>query len=253
MLMSSLSIGLIVFACLFGSCLLGMVLRRILPEGHLSAESKDVVKVGTGLIGTMAALVLGLMVGSAKSSYDAQKQNLVNMSVKLVLLDRALAHYGPDAKLPRETIQAAATRMLAQIWPEDRSQSALLDPTAAKGEAMYDQIQALTPKSDAQKTLQGQALNFAVDLGQVRWLIYQQSGSAVSTPFVIVLVFWLSVIFASFGLLAPANPTTIVTLLLCAVSVAGAMFLILELDRPFDGMIQLSSAPLRNAVAQLGR
>jgi hypothetical protein len=251
--MSSLVVSSIIFACVFGSALLGMVFRRLLPEHHLSAESKDVVKLGTGLIGTMAALVLGLMVGSAKSAYDGQKNNLVQMSVKLVLLDRALAHYGPDAKLPRDTLKTAVGRMLAQIWPDDRSQAAVLDPTAAKVEDLYDQIQALTPKTDAQRSLQTSALSVTVDLGHLRWLLFQQSGSAISTPLLVVLVFWLSVIFASFGLMAPGNATTIVTLILCALSVSGALFLILELDRPFDGLIQMSSEPLRNALARLGQ
>jgi Protein of unknown function (DUF4239) len=251
--MNSPAISSIVFACVAGSALLGMLLRRILPEHHLAAESKDVVKLGIGLIGTMAALVLGLMVGSAKSSYDAQKNNLAQLSVKIVLLDRALAHYGPDAKEPRETLRTAVDRILAGIWPDDRSQPAQLNPTAARAEVVYDQIQGLAPKTDAQRTLQGQALAIALDIGQLRWSLFQQSGSAISTPFVVVLVFWLSVIFASFGLMAPANPTTIVTLLLCTLSVSGAIFLILELDRPFDGLIQIPSTPLRNALAQLGQ
>jgi hypothetical protein len=251
--MDSLTTSVAVLACLAGSAGLGMVLRRILPEHHLAAESKDVVKVGTGLIGTMAALVLGLMVGSAKSSYDAQKNNLAQLSVKIILLDRGLAHYGPEAKEPRETLRTAVNRMLGQIWPDDHSQSAELNPTAARSEVMFDQIQALVPKSDAQRTLQGQAIHIAVDIGQLRWTLFQQSGSAISTPFLVVLVFWLSVIFASFGLMAPPNPTTIATLLLCAMSVSGAILLILELDRPFDGLIQIPSTPLRNALAQLGQ
>jgi hypothetical protein len=229
-----------------------MLLQRIVPERHLSTESKDFVKLGMGLIGTMAALVLGLLVGSAKSSYDSQKNNLVQMAVKIILLDRALAHYGPDTKEPRGMLRAAVTRVLAEIWPDDSSQPAQLDPTAARAEGLYDQIQALAPKTDAQRQLKGEALTIARDIGQLRWSLFQQSGSAISPLFLLVVVFWLSVIFAGFGLTAPTNPTTTVTLMLCALSVAGALFLILELDRPFGGMIQISSTPLRNALAQLG-
>jgi hypothetical protein len=251
--MSTIAIGSIIFACVFGSALLGMVLRRILPEHHLAAETRETVKVGVGLIATMAALVLGLMVSSAKSAYDAQKNNLAQLSVKVVLLDRGLAHYGPDAQAPRESLRTAVERMIASIWPDDRAQAAELNPAAARVEKVYDQIQALTPKTDAQRTLQAQTLNFAVDAGNLRWLLFQQSGSAISLPFLVMVVFWLSVIFASFGLMAPANSTTIVTLLLCALSVSGALFLVLELDRPFDGLIQIPSTPLRNALAQLGQ
>jgi UDP-N-acetylmuramyl pentapeptide phosphotransferase/UDP-N-acetylglucosamine-1-phosphate transferase len=250
--MSSLAIGSIVVVCVFGSALLGMLLRTRLPEHHLSGESKDVVKLGMGLIGTMAALVLGLMVGSAKSSFDAQKNVLTQMSAKVILLDRALAHYGADTKEARESLRGVVTRTLARIWPEDRSGSAQLAPVAA-GEALYDNILELSPKNDAQRSVQSQALSIAVDIGQTRWLLFQQAGSSISPPFLVVLVSWLSLIFASFGLFAPANATAIVTLLLGALSVSCAIFLILELDRPFDGMLQIPSTPLRNALDQLGK
>jgi hypothetical protein len=173
--------------------------------------------------------------------------------VKLVLLDRGLAHYGPETKPIRDALAATVTRIIAQLSPAETGQSSQLDPTTASAEGIYDQIQALVPKTDAQRTLQNQMLNVAVDMGHLRWLLFQQSGSAISPPFLIVLVFWLSVIFAGFGLMAPANPTTTLTLMLCALSVAGAIFLILELDRPFDGLIRISSAPLQTALAQLGR
>ncbi len=252
--MSSLAISLIVFACVFGGALVGMFLRARLPAHHLSAESKDVVKAGAGLIATMAALVLGLMVASAKNSYDAQKNAFTQMTAKIVLLDRGLAHYGgPRAKEVRDMLQAFVGRILTQIWPEDGSGHAQLDPNASRGEPLYDKLQDLAPETDAQRSIQSQLLNIAVDIGQTRWLMFQQSGSSISTPFLVVVTFWLSMLFASFGLFAPANATTLVTLLLCALSVSGAIFLILEMDHPFEGMIQISSQPLRVALAQLGQ
>jgi Protein of unknown function (DUF4239) len=250
--MPSLALAFIIFAVVFGGAIVGILLRRFLPANHLAPESKDVIKVGAGLIGTMAALVLGLLLASAKGSYDAQKSQFTQMSVKIAVLDRALAHYGPEAKDCRETLRVVVARMLGQIWPENGSGHAQLDPRAARGDVLYDKLVELTPKTEAQKYIHGLALNLAVDLAQMRWLLFQQSASAISTPFLVVVVFWLGIIFASFGLFAPANATTIVTLMLCAASVAGALFLILELDRPFDGMIQIPSAPLRNALDPLG-
>ena len=250
--MSSLAISCIVFAVILGGAMLGMLLRNLLPKHHLAPESMEVVKLGAGLIATMAALVLGLMLASAKSSYDAQQSQFVQMTVKIALLDRALAHYGPETNESRELLRGVVARMLTQIWPEDGSGRVQLDPRAARGDALYDKLLELTPKTEAQKTLQTVAVNLAVDLGQMRWLLFQESGSAISTPFLVVVVFWLGIIFASFGLFAPANGTTLVTLLLCALSVAGALFLILELDHPFDGMIQIPSTPLRNALDPLG-
>ncbi len=250
--MSSLAIGLITVACLFAGAMLGFLIRLALPGHHLSAESKDTIKLGTGLIGTMAALVLGLLVGTTKGSYDAQKAGLTQMSAKAILLDRALAHFGSGAKDAREQLKATAERMVGVFWPDASEKSAASTPSIAK-ENLYDAILALDPKSDAERTIQNQALGMTVDIGQTRWLLAQQSGSSVSTVFLVILIFWLSVTFISFGLFAPANGTVIFTLALCAFSVAAAVFLILELDHPFGGMIAIPKDILQNAVQQLGK
>lgn len=251
--MSPLVISAIVFSCIFGGTLLGMILRAILPEHHLSADSKDVVKLAMGLIGTMAALLLGLLVASAKASYDARRSELIQMSANLVLLDRVLAHYGPETDEDRDLLRRSVAGLLARIWSEDSNQAANLDPAAAGSEVLYDKVQQLSPKNDAQRTLQSQALSMVINLGQTRWLLFEQSGSSISMPFLVVMVLWLSVIFAGFGLFAPHNMTVVVSLLLAALSVSGAIFLILELDRPFEGLIQISNTPLRSALGHLGR
>jgi hypothetical protein len=247
-----MAIGWIVLACIFGGALLGMVLRPILPQHHLSADSKDVVKLGMGLTATMAALVLALLIASAKSSYDTQRSELTQMSANTILFDRVLAHYGPETKQARELLRRSVARMLDQIWPENSSRPAQLEP-AAGGEILYDQIQELSPRSDAQRSLQAQALKMAIDLGQLRWLLFEQGNRSIPMPFLVLLVFWVTIIFVSFGLFAPPNATVIATLFVCALSISGAIVLILELDRPFGGLIQISSAPLRNAVAHLGK
>jgi hypothetical protein len=244
--------SLLAFACILGGAFLGMVLRAFLPEHHLSADSKDLVRVGMGLVGATTALVLGLMVASAKGSYDTQKSELVQMSAGIVVLDRILAHYGPETKEVRELLRAATTRALAQIWPEDRSRPSPA-PRSAGDEILYDKLEELTPKDDSHRSLQARALNVAMELTRARWLMFEQSGSAISRPFLVVVVFWLTVMFVSFGLFAPSNTTVIATLFICALSVSGAIFLILEMDTPFAGLIQISSAPLRVALAQLGQ
>lgn len=251
--MSPIAISGIVFASLFGGALLGFWLRRALPDHHLSAEAKDTIKLGIGLIGTMGALVLGLLVSTAKGSYDTQKSELTQMSAKVILLDRVLARYGPDAAGVRATLKDSVAFVLVQIWPEDRSVSSELDPSKSGAEILFEKVQELVPKTDAQRALQAQALSIGSEMAHLRWLLFQQSGSSISTVFLVVVVFWLCVVFMSFGLFAPGNTTVIVTLLLCALAVAGAIFLILELDQPFNGFIQISSAPLRNALAHLGQ
>lgn len=140
--------GLIVFGCVFGGALLGMVLRRIVPRHHLDEESKDVVKLGMGLVGTMAALVLGLLLASAKGSYDAQNAELTQVSANIVLLDRVLAHYGPETAEARQMLRGAVARGLDRMWPQDRGPVTKMDPASSDNEPLYEKIQALSPKDD---------------------------------------------------------------------------------------------------------
>jgi hypothetical protein len=251
--MNYIAIRLIVFACVFGAALFGMFLRAVLPNQHLSADSKDTVRLGMGMVATMAALVLGLLIASAKNFYDTQSSELTQMSANVVLLDRVLAHYGPETKEARDLLRGAVARTLDLIWHQDHQQPSQMEPTAAGGEILYDKIQALSPQNDAQHALQAQALSMAVDLGKLRWLMFEQGSTSISMPLLAVLVFWLVIVFTSFGLFAPTNATVIATLFLCALSVSGAIFLILEMYTPFQGLIQISSAPLRNALAHLGQ
>jgi hypothetical protein len=251
--MISIKISLIVFACIFGGALLGILLHAVLPQHHLSAESKDIVKLGMGLIGTMAALVLGLLVASAKSSYDTQGAEMTQLSANVAILDRILAHYGPETKESRDVLRETVIRVVSQIWAEDDASSGPASPKSAGGEVLYDKIQALAPKNDTQRTLQSQALSIAMDTGKLRQLMFAQGITAVSTPLLIVLVLWLTVIFISFGLFAPFNATVVSSLFVSALSVSGAIFLILDMYTPYRGMIAISSAPLQIALAQLGQ
>jgi Protein of unknown function (DUF4239) len=251
--MSSIAVSSIVFACVFGGAILGILVRVKLPQPHLSAESKDVVKLSMGLVATLSALVLGLLIASAKGSYDAQSSELTQMSAKVVLLDRVLAHYGPETKETRDLLRGSIARILDQTWSRSHTSTSQLEAPSGGAEILLDKIQALTPKDDRQRALQAQATSILLDLGQTRWLQYAQGSSSISMPLLVVLVFWLTIIFISFGLFAPANVTVLTSLVVSALSVSAAVLLILELYSPYSGLIQLSSAPLRNALAQLGK
>jgi hypothetical protein len=250
--LSSITGGLIVFASVFGGALGGLLLRRALPSDHLSSESKDVVKMSMGLVTTMAALVLGLLVSSAKSFYDAQSNELTQMSARVILLDRILAHYGTETKEVRDLLRRAIADSIDRVWPEERTPSKPGVPSTAP-EALLDKIQELSPKDEKQRALQSQALSAAAGLIQTRWLMYEQETNSISVPMLVTLIFWLAAIFTSFGLFAPRNATVITALFVAGGAASGAIFLILEMYAPFGGLIKLSSAPLRTALTQLGK
>jgi len=176
------------------------------------------------------------------------------MSADIILLDRVLARYGPEASEARDVLRRTAVA-LDRSWSQGRSRSERLDSSEVRSGAtsFYEKIQELAPHNDYERLLQSQALQTAYNLGQMRSLLLQQAGSSVPVPFLVVMVFWLTVIFTSFGLFAPRNPAVIATLLVCALSVSGAIYLILELDSPFAGLMGISDAPLRNAIAQISR
>ncbi len=251
--MSYIVVSVITFCLIFGAGLLGMRLRKVLPEDHLSDNSKDVVKLGMGLVGTMTALVLGLLIASAQESYDAQSTALLQMSAKIISLDRTLALYGPEAKEPRAVLHDDVVHIIDRLWPKQMSQMARLAPTGGLSGALYDSIEGLSPKDDRQRLLRSDALNLATEIGQSRWLMFEQGTLMVSKPLVAVVVFWLTFIFLSWGLFAPANGTVISTFFIAAVSVSAAIFLVQEMYMPYAGIIRISSLPLRAALSQLGR
>jgi len=251
---SPTGVALIVFACVFGGALLGMFLRSLTPEHHLSQGSQDVIKLGMGLIATMAALVLGLVIATANSSYDSQNQAVKQSAAKALLLDRMLASYGPETKETRDLLRRMVAYRLDEIWPEERSQPAGLEgpQPAPTAQDFMTRVLQLSPQNDAQRWLQSQALQTASDVMETRWFALGGRGSSVPVPFLVVVVFWLTIIFGSFGLFAPRNGTVVAVLLLCALSVAGSIFLILEMDQPYRGLMKISSAPLRYTLSQLG-
>lgn len=251
--MHSAAIGAIVFGCTFSGVLLGMFLRAVIPDQHLSGDSKDVIKMGTGLIATLAALVLGLLVASAKSSFDAQRSGLQQLAANFVVLDHGLAKYGPETKQARATLRRVVEKMLELNSQDGPSGSNIgSSELTVEGGKLLEGVRGLAPKNDTQRWLQSQALQLTADFARSRWLLTEQQDSSIPTPFLVVVVFWLATLFISFGMFSRPNPIVFATLLICAVSVGSAIFLIVELDRPYGGLIRISTAPLANALSQIG-
>lgn len=253
--MSSLVTALIVFAWLFSSMRLGFFLRGKMPQEHLESDSRDTVKLATGLIATLSALVLGLLVASARDSFNKVSDELMQMAVRVVVLDRVLAQYGPDAKEIRDTMKGGYSDASALILSGDESEQMKLDtPDAvARLEAVQAKIRELSTQNDTQRRLQSRALEITDELNASRWLLLMESKGSVSTPLLVVMVFWLSMIFTAWSVFAPRNVIVTAALLACAMSVSGAIFLILEMDRPMSGLIRVSGTSVREALSHLGQ
>ena len=252
--MSSLPVALIVLVCLLGGAVLGMVVREVLPKEHLSDEAKDVIKLGTGLLATLAALVLGLLIASARSSIAVKADEIEQAASKVIQLDHILRRYGPEANEARDLQRRLFTARADLVWTKaGTSLGTALGGGTSGIEEVQEKLRALVPTSDAQRWLQARALQLTIDLEQIRWLMVEQSGSAIPVPFLFVLVLWLVVIFMSFGLLAPRRGIVLVSIVASALSVSSAIFLILELDRPFAGLLKTSDAPIRDAITEINR
>jgi len=251
--MSSTAIGLLVFVCVFGFALLGIRLHAALPKQHLGEDSKDTVRLAMGLVATMAALVLGLLVASAKGAYDTQRNGVIEMAAKVAFLDRVFAMYGPETAEARAALRNAVVAALNRVWPDKKAAINPLEPNTSTGTVLHEAIQKLSPQSDAQRALKSQAFETALELSQMQWLLFEHTGTSISTTLLVIVVFWLALLFLSFGLFAPKNGTVIIALMVAALSVSAALFLILELDRPFGGLIEISSKPVLKALNYLGR
>ncbi len=253
--MSALGIASIVFACVFGAAMLGVFVGGILPEQHRNQETKDVVKLGTGMIATMAALILSLLVSSAKNSFDVMGTELLQNAARALTLDRALADYGPEAAEVRALMKRALAARVALMFSSNTSGQAKLDtPEQLAGQAsLVAKLWALSPQTDAQRACRSQALDLAAEMSSTRWMLILQKDQPIPVALIVVLVIWLSIVFVTFGLFAPRNATAIGALFVCALSVSGAILLIQEMNSPFTGLIRISDAPLRDAVARMGQ
>jgi hypothetical protein len=250
--MSSIAISSIVFGLMLGGALLGMYLRTVLPQHHLSNDSKDVVKMGIGLVATMSALVLGLLVASAKNSFDALSNDMMRESAKILLLDRTLAHYGPKTKEVRDQLRSAVAGVIDRMELKKSPNAAQWGASAREMDSLYEKTKGLLPEDDRERSIQSEALSILKEVRETRWLMYEHESTSISMPMLIILFSWLITLFISFGLFAPANATVLITLSVSALAVSGAILLILELYAPYGGLIKISSAPLHAALTQLG-
>ena len=251
--MSPLAVASIVLGCSFGASIVGMVLHVKLPDRHLDPDSRDVVKLVMSLIATVAALVLSLLIASAHTSFELQSSELKGLSAEVILLDRALEYYGTDAKQLRDQLRDDVRQTHDLIWSPGGARPEYLDSREIRksARAFAVQLHNLSPKTDTERTMQSRAMQAAESIERSRLLMFEQLGGTIAWPFLTVLIFWISMLFLGFGLFARFNATVTMAMLVGALSVAGAIFLMLELSEPYRGIMRISDEPLRNAMNQI--
>jgi len=253
--LSEFSVASIVCAFVLAGAVLGGLLRAVLPEHHMSEQSRQIVNVAIGLVATLAALVLGLLVASAKSSFDARNEEVKETGTKLILLDRTLRQYGPQTKDLRSLLQVLTERRIEHRWKAVKAseEATTLRADASSSESIRTGLWRLAPDTDAQRWLLARALTLTAEIEQARWLLVEGEESSIPTVFLVILVFWLTAIFVALGLFAPRNATVYAVILVCGLSVSTAVLMILEMDQPFEGILQVPSTPLVSALDEMRR
>lgn len=251
--MKDILIGVAVFAIIFGGALLGMFLAKVLPDPHISTESRDAIRTIMAMLGTLSAVVLGLLTGSSISSLAEKESELRSAGVQFIMLDRTLAEYGPETAPIRALAKDLLAQRIDQIWPEEGGAVSLTALSSGAGINLVQRdLFALSPRTEQQQWLQSNALENTDTIAQSRWTTVEQIGSRFPWAFFVVVVAWLAVIFASFGLFAPRNASVIAALLVAALALAGPIFMILETDQPYGGLVKIPSSSLRVALDQMG-
>jgi len=252
--MNPLLTGLLVAVTVFAGGVIGLQLHRILPEAHLTRETQDVVRLGTGMLSVLASLVLGLLISTAKTASDTTDHAMRAFSADLILLDETLRDYGDAARPSRTLLRQYAERALEDHWPKSPDATAHIDnrATGLRLERVRENIRALAPVDDGQRWLQNEALRVNTLLLQQRWLLIEQAGQTVRPLVLAVLVSWIFFIFTSFGLNAPRHATVLAAFMVSSFAIGCSVFLIMALDRPFEGALRISSEPMRNVLAHMG-
>ena len=246
--MSPTAVGLISFGFITGGSLLGFHLSQRLPDHHLSTESREAVKMTWGIIATLTALVLGLLIASAKTNFDTVNSERTGSAAKLIVLNHILVRYGPQAVALRQNLREAVASGIKRDWPGEPFDANVTPapPNSNVIEAFQDKLSQLTPENDAQRALLARAEQICGELALERWLVIEQSGASLPDVLFVAVVFWLTLLFVGLGLLAPHNKTTLAASILGSISVSVAIFIISDMSYPLQGLISVSSDSMRD-------
>lgn len=222
-------------------------LRRALSDHHFTEQAKDIVRLSASLMATLSALVLSLLISSASSTYETQSRDLRALVAGMILLDSYLEEYGPETKPARERLRTTAQALADGIWHRGAERSTGYVSRALASD-LHEALRSLSPTNERQRELRTLALQVAASGAQARYVMYAASTSALPTPFLVILVGWLAALFMSFCLFTPPNRIAVAALVILALSTASALFMLLELSTPFDGLLALPEGLLRDAL-----
>ena len=246
-------IAVAVFLCLTAAPLASMAVYGRLPAHHRDDDTNAVVRLAANLFVVMTSLVLGLMINSAKNTFESIDRNVHTYATELILLDRSLRQYGPETAEVRQPLVAYVQRQ-TNNWTEANETPLVANRLSERLlTEISTRLTALQPADAAHGSLLEDARQHLQKVVELRWALIEQSEGTIPRPLIVMLVAWLVLIFASFGFRAPRNAITIETFVVSAALIAGALYLILDMDVPFSGPIQISPAPLERALAELQR
>lgn len=263
--MSEIESALLVFVLVLAATAVGVVLRPRLPEEHKADETVQLVQLVIGMLVTFAALVLGLLTAAAKDSFDTVAADFRQHAAQLIQLDAQLRDYGPDADSARRQLRDYTAAIVASTWREKGGQSENDGHNELPGQQLEDarlgqtlraagrEIRRLEPRDAYHRKLADEALASLIQLDHERWKLIEEARNSISKPFFAMLTFWLMAIFLSFGLIAPRNALALVTITLGALSIASAVYVIVDLETPLSGSFSISGEPMRDALAHLSR
>jgi hypothetical protein len=245
------AIGVLILSTILAGAGLGMLLGRLLPLNHLSDQSKSIITAATAVVGTASALVLGLLISTANGAFSQRSGEVGRIAVDIIRVDRLLLNYGSDADKARQLLARYAEVELDDLFPEESDRQVKVDDPEAVHllDAVRDALYGLQPAEDVHRRIKERGLQVLYEIADTRWLVeIQQNISTIPLAFLILLVFWLTILFGTFGLFAPRNATVLAALVLSALAVSSGIELVIDMTDPFSGLVRISSRPMHHAV-----
>ena len=230
----------------------GTLLQKRIPAAQLDARAKEVIRLGAGFLSTLSAVPISLMIAEAKNSYDAQAAHFRTLAAYLVETDQLLVQHGPETTKIRNLMREAVPAAIDRIWREKRSAN---QDTAFTSNSLAEQINSaiatLSPASDAQRALKRRLEEASTEIARTRLVMFADGDRVILTAFLLILIFWLTAVFASYGLFVEPGPVVIAGLLILALSISSALFPVADLSQPFVGL--MLKEQLRDTLAPLNR